>query len=125
MPENRRDKEEEVTVDNLAGGGAAEMFAAAMLEVAENMQDPNTSELAKRRITLTVELKPTSRDHAIAIINVQTKLAPQKNVTTPIYFGKQNGRAIAVGMDMRQGNLFDKGSADVVPMEKTRRSQEN
>lgn len=118
------EKEQEVTVDNLAGGGASEMFTAAMQEIAANMQDPNTSERAKRKLVMVVEFRPTSRDHAIAVINVQTKLAPAKDVSTPVYFGKRDGRAIAVGVDMRQGNLFDKENPTITPLA-SRRTQES
>lgn len=75
--------EQQVTIDNLAGGGAAELITAAFEQVSENIQDQNTEIKQVREITLKISIRPMSRDSAMSKIRVQTKLAPAKDIETP------------------------------------------
>src|SRR5687768_11127103 len=100
--------EEEVTLENLAGGGAAEMFEAAIAQVVENVLDPNTDAKSARKITLEVTIRPTSTDRrqSSARVSVKTKLAPANDLTTTLYMGKVGEKYIAAGIDRRQIPLF-------------------
>lgn len=81
------------TLENLKGGAAIEMFDNALLEVWNNIHDPNTDAEAKREITLKVAFKPSKdRTHSPVSIKVEKKLAPQSAVVTTVNIGTdENG----------------------------------
>ena len=113
-----RDIEQEVTLDNLAGGAANEAFQAALAQVVENTLDPNTDAQHTRKVVITLAVTPKSADRreVNAVVRVSTTLAPANRIGTTLYFGKAGGKHVAVGVDKRQIPLFQPEGRDVVPM---------
>lgn len=73
-----------LSLANLEGGAAVEMFDRALAKVAENISDINTT-LAAREIQLIVKIKP-SRDRGMGEIDmgVKTKLAGQEPIKATV-----------------------------------------
>lgn len=108
-----------VTLENLAGGAAAEQFGYELDRVLRNIADPNSDPEATRKIEMVVAFKPSSdREGAQVIVKVTSKLAGLKPVGAPIWIGEKGGRPIAVGRDIRQKDMFE-GDGGIVPMRAT------
>ena len=85
-----------INLEQLAGGAFAEKLNEALLQVAENIQNPNTDAVAKRGITINLRFVPNrSRQIANTTISVTTKLAATEAIDTQI----------AMGLNMRTGEL--------------------
>lgn len=112
-----------LTLDSLANGALAELFAAELAKVLANIADPNTDEKAKRTISMSVVFKPEARDVAHVDLKCTSKLASLLTVRTQVFMGKQQGKLVAVENDPRQSNLFDQDKprlaavADFTPAE--------
>lgn len=77
-----------VNLDKLAGGAFAEKLNDALLEVAENIQNPNTDATAKRGITINIKFSPSkNRQMVSAQIAVSTKLAAAEAIDTQLIMG--------------------------------------
>ncbi|MGE3276755.1 MAG: hypothetical protein AB7O67_16710 [Vicinamibacterales bacterium] len=97
-----------MTLQTIGGGALAELFAAELARVLENIADPNTDPKTKRTITIAVTFKPgRDRDAASVEIKCGSKLAGILTVNTQLFMGRQAGKLIAVENDPRQTNLFD------------------
>lgn len=97
-----------VTLSNLAGGALAERFADALQQVLENIQDPNTDAEKKRTITMQLVIAPDGdREVGSVVINVQTKLAPLKHLSTFFHMGVKNGDVVVYEQNPKQPGLFD------------------
>lgn len=101
---------EMVTLDNLCGGGAAELFAEELKKVLENIMDPNTEISKVRKIVIEVRLAP-ERDGKSANVSVlvNSKLAPINPTGSRLYFGVKNGKPVAVEYNPQQ-LTFDAGA---------------
>lgn len=98
--------EEYVSLATLGRGAAVELFDDELQRMLANILDPNTSPDTVRSVTLTVKVKPDeSREHGRVILEVKSKLASPKGVGTVLFFGKENGRAIALERNPRQPDL--------------------
>lgn len=99
-------EEQTVSLDTLGQGAAIEKFHDELTKVLENILDPNTKPTAKRGVILRVIFKPDEdRSFAHAVIETESKLAPNKPVGTAIYIGRLGGQAIATERDNRQMKL--------------------
>lgn len=100
---------QEMKLETLGGGAAAEMFNAEIENMILNIADPNTDPEAVREITLKVSVKPqATRDKAIVGIQVKTKFAPANPFATMIFIGMDNGIMKAVESNPQQPELpFD------------------
>ena len=78
-----------VNLETLANGAFSAQVNRAFKEVTENIQDPNTDALAKRKVTVTITFKP-NKDRNFAPIDIQTKsaLAPAAGMDTTLSMGK-------------------------------------
>ena len=77
-----------INLETLAGGAFAEKLNAALLEVAENIQNQNTEATAKRGITINLRFSPNkSRQLVDTQISVTTKLAATEAIDTQIVMG--------------------------------------
>ncbi len=101
-----------VTLETIGGGALAELFAAELARVLENIADPNTDPKTKRQITLAVVFKP-GRDRDVADVEMKcgSKLAGIMTVNTQLFMGRQHGKLVAVENDPRQSSLFDQEPA--------------
>jgi len=112
-------KAETVSLQSLGGGALVEQFEYALLDVLRNIQDPNTSPSAAREIVMKATFKPPkdSRNVADIILNVTTKLAPNKSYSSRVYIGR--GESGIEAREVIQGALFPEAEpGKVVPMEK-------
>lgn len=77
-----------INLETLAGGAFAEKINAALMKVAENIQDPNTDATAKRGITVNIKFTPNkTRQMVNTSISVTTKLAATEAIDTQILMG--------------------------------------
>lgn len=78
-----------LNLNEIAEGALQEKINAAMREVLENMQDPNTPYKVKRGITVKIGFTQTeSRGDAVLDVSVETKLAPPSPIQTMMAIGK-------------------------------------
>lgn len=83
-------------LDSMARGAVLERFDNAMLEAMANILDPNTVAQAKRKVVITLELKPNEERNMCAVTaQVQTKLQPRMAVSTTLAVGEdQDGSVV-------------------------------
>jgi hypothetical protein len=102
-------KEETVTLDNIGGGAAAQLFEVEWKKVLKDIMDPNTDPKAERAITIKVTIKPDeNRDLCVIGVSVKPKLSGTKAFLTTAFLGMENGRPEAREIENKQANLFDK-----------------
>jgi hypothetical protein len=84
-----------ISIDQLAGGGAAERINRELAKIAENVLDPNTKADAVRALTITLKIKPNeSREMGAASFDVKSTLAPAKGLQPNFLFAwGPDGRA--------------------------------
>lgn len=96
-----------VTLDNIGGGVAPELFQNELKRVLGNIADPNTSTKEARKITLEFTFQPNeSRATSIIQVKCASKLAGAEPHSVAIHIVKQNGRLMAFGHDPRQLDLM-------------------
>ena len=104
MVKNKRtDVDEETGEDltlslvNVAGGSALELFQQELDKVLENILDPNTPAETNRKITLTVTFTPTpERTQSGISVECASKLAPFNGAGGVAFIGRRKGKAVAV-----------------------------
>lgn len=70
---------EDISLSNIGGGSANELFLRELKEVIRNVQDPNTSTQETRKINLTLTFKPDSEGNFFDVgISCNSKLSPIK-----------------------------------------------
>lgn len=100
---------EQISLANLKGGAALELFDFELQNVLENIIDPNTKAEEVRTVTLTVKIKPDKeRNFGPIEIQAKAKLAPAAPVSTQAFFGKERGKVVAHEYNPKQGDLFEK-----------------
>ena len=86
-----------VELQSIVGGQLQEKFKHAFEKVIENLQDPNTSYKVKIGINIILDFVQTeARDNVAVSVLVTEKLAPQQDMNTMFYIGK----------DLRTGELY-------------------
>ncbi len=86
-----------LSLGSVAGGALQEKANAAMKKVLDNLLDPNTPWKNKRQITIRLGFSQNeTRDDMSVDVAVETKLAPAAPV----------GTRMAIGKDIRSGNVF-------------------
>lgn len=109
-----------VDLANIVGGQLQEKFERAFEKVIENLQDPNTSFKVKRGISIKLDFTQNeNRDDVSVSVLVSEKLAPQQDMNTKFYIGKnlQTGEVFAeeYGKQVRgQMNIDDYQHEQVV-----------
>lgn len=95
--------EDIVTLENIGNGAAIELFNRELAAVLENILDVNTSETAKRSITLKIDIKPAS-DRGMGAVDISCKstLAPTHSFQTKLFFGRDKNGPKAVEYDPKQ-----------------------
>lgn len=101
MPED-----EKLSLVNIKGGAAIEIFDRALQKVIENIYDPNTTNDA-REISLKVTLKPMDENRQIIAYSIKcpTKLSGQESVKGIADLKIEEGRLVAVGRREAQQSL--------------------
>lgn len=77
-----------INLETLAGGAFTEKLNEALMQVAENIQNPNTDAVSKRGITVNIKFAPNkSRQVVNTTIAVTTKLAATEAIDTQMVMG--------------------------------------
>lgn len=116
-----------ISLDKFAGGALLEKFNNAMLEVSENIYDPNTNVDVKRKLTIELVFKCADQDRNLVGVEIstKTKLAPLKESTTKILIDKDhvNGNILATEFKSQipGQNYFvvDEETGEVIPATQT------
>lgn len=100
---------EMVTLENIGGGAASEMFQACLEKIIENIVNPNTKPDAVRSITLKMKVKPGKKDRSLCTVELacDEKLAPVMPFETAMFVGMDHGVAAATEYAPQQQTLFD------------------
>lgn len=78
----------QINLEKLAGGAFAEKLNEALMQVAENIQNPNTEATNKRQINIAIKFAPNkSRQIINTQISVTTKLAATEAIDTQMVMG--------------------------------------
>lgn len=78
-------------LNKLMGGAFAERVEQALLEVAENILDPNYKADAPRKINICMTIKPDEeRDMANMELDIKLTLAPKQQVKTRLLFNRDS-----------------------------------
>jgi hypothetical protein len=113
-----------LTLDNLASGAAEERFQYEMDKVLANIADRNTDPEAKRKITLEIVFAPMGDREVIGLaVNVTSKLAGLKPVSSTAYLVERNGVPLAVARDIRQIDAFEPTDPSVRPINHARQAE--
>lgn len=109
--------EEIVTLASIGNGAALELFDHELKRVIANIADPNTSAKTKRGITIKVVIQPDEdRGIGFSTVEVTSKLAGVKPVSSTMYFGKKDGQLVAVQNNFNQPGMFDEEKSNITPI---------
>lgn len=112
-------RKEQVALETLGFGAAAEMFQAELEKVVFNIADPNTKPELKRNITLKLVVKPTKDRSMCAVeIHCDSKLAPVLPFESTMFVGVEHGVAVASEYNPQQQQLFSKPEPSVEQQQK-------
>lgn len=91
-------------LDSLARGAVRERFDHAVLQVVENILDPNTAAKGARTITITLKMVPDDNREMVALTaNVNTKLQPRAAVSSILTVGHNDVTGEAVVKEFAPG----------------------
>ena len=77
-----------INLETLAGGAFTEKLNEALMQVAENIQNPNTEATTKRQIQITLKFAPNKTRQLVSTqISVTTKLAATEAIDTQMIMG--------------------------------------
>lgn len=97
-----------INIEKLAGGAFSEKFNEALMQVAENIQNPNTEATTKRGITISIKFTPNkNRQMVNTSIAVTTKLASTEAIDTQMVMGvnMKTGTVEVAEYDSTNGQL--------------------
>ena len=95
-----------LSLENIGGGVAAELFDRELNEVMKNIFDPNCEADKAREITLTFTILPSKgRDSAAVKIAARAKLAAVEPAGSMIFMAGTVGQPEAYHYNFRQGEL--------------------
>lgn len=91
-------------LDSLARGAVRERFDHAVLQVVENILDPNTAAKGARTVTITLKMVPDENREMVALTaNVATKLQPRASVAAILMVGHNDVTGEAVVKEYAPG----------------------
>ena len=81
---------EKLTLSNMCNGGIQEKIDRSLMEISNNILDPNTDPKKKRSLVVTISFIPNVHDREDVSVEVSTavKLAPEMNITTQLFISK-------------------------------------
>jgi hypothetical protein len=111
-----------LSLESLGNGGAMELFNHELEKVLRNCMDINTDHRFKRSVFIEMKVQPDeTRETAAIKIEVGTKLASPRGLISQIFIGEEEGRAVAVTFDPRQGDLLNQDSK-VMPITRSQKA---
>ena len=109
--------DEKVSLLNLGGGAAVELFDRELNKVLKNIVDPNTEAKKQREVTLKVRKEPDEERFMGQVrIDVTSKTAAHRSFATQVIIGGEGGRVEARELVSAQQKLFEGDGGKVVPM---------
>ncbi len=101
-------------LNKFMNGALAEKMELAMVEVADNILDPNYPAKGKRKITATITFDPDEqRDIAKATLEVKTTLAARKPMEQRVLFNRDRaGKANMAELNSADPNQLEIGVND-------------
>jgi hypothetical protein len=107
--------EQPVTLFTLGDGVLNELFDRELERVVSDVLDLNSKASVVRTINIKIAIKPDeNRNFGMVGISVKSSLGEPKPVGTQIFFGKKNGKVIAVENVPQQSEMFDKAGPRAV-----------
>ena len=107
-------------LNKFMGGALAEKLEQAMIDLAENVLDPNYPAKGKRKIVITITVDPDEqRDIAKSSLEVKTNLVARKAFEQRLMFSRDNkGRAGVAELNSADPNQLeltvnDEGTTEV------------
>lgn len=94
-------EEARTSILQMARGAIQERIDYEMAKVIDNILDPNTDATTKRKLTLTIELRPDDNRQTVFVsCGANSKLCPTNPVSTSLYItgDGMNGEVVAVEM---------------------------
>jgi hypothetical protein len=112
--------EQSVTLITIGNGVLIELFDRELERVVADILDLNSEAEAKRTITIKVHILPDKdRGFGSVGLEVASALGKPKPAGSLMYFGRKNGKVIAVENIPQQSEMFDKlGPRPVVEFNK-------
>ncbi len=110
---------EMISLDDFAGGALKERVNQAILQVLENIADPNTSVKLKRKVTVDITFEANeSREMAQVSVVAKCKLAPRDAVKSVVLIdtdmsGLVMGTEFKKQIPGQQAIIIDKDSGEV------------
>jgi hypothetical protein len=99
---------ERLSIATLRRGSVVEMVDDAIQQVLENVADPNTEAVSKRKVTMTLTFAPDKEREQMGVaIAVKTAMAPQAVVTTTAFLAHTRDGIVGAEYDPRQPGLFE------------------
>lgn len=96
----------QITLDNLAGGAASEIFERELNSVARNIADQNTDPKKTRKIVLTISFTPDeNREEVKLSVSAKATIVPVKPANKTIHLGKLDGKPTLFANNQRQGEF--------------------
>jgi hypothetical protein len=100
--------EQPVTIYTIGNGVLGELFDRELERVVSDILDLNSVATEVRSISIKVAIKPDeNRNFGMVGITVQSSLGKPKPVGTQMFFGRKNGKIIAVENMPKQEEMFD------------------
>lgn len=92
------DEQQKLTIGNLAKGVVNEKFETELERVLDNILDVNTDQGKVRKITITLEIRPSKsrRDLVSVLCQAKSTLVPEEKVATELFIGKDKSGKIQV-----------------------------
>jgi len=110
--------EERLSLDNVKGGAAIELFNMELQAILDDIADPNKQPDAAREVNLKMVIKPDEEGNIGNVgLQVKSKLAPVAPVFTKVVLGSRAGKGEARELISTQQTLFP-GDENVIPMER-------
>jgi hypothetical protein len=100
--------ESPVTIVTIGNGVLLELFDRELERVVSDILDLNSEAEAARSITIKVTIAPDkNRGFGMAKIECSSSLGKPKPAGSTMYFGRKNGKIIAVENSPQQSEMFD------------------
>ena len=104
------EEQKDLRLSEMLGGAVEARVQRALLDIAQNIDDPNTDAVAKRKLVVTLEFKPDKKRKAVGLkATVQAKLADHEAIASTVFckFSRESGLAVLREIPDDQQPLFD------------------
>jgi len=109
-----------VDLTTICGGGLPELFARELRDVMANITDINTDPKKPRRITMTVDVYPSTDRATCALeLGITSKHAPIVKMAGSLFIAVAGETLEAYTSDLRQQDIFDEQTrVEAAPVQK-------